>query len=874
MGRTLRDALPEIVAGLVISAIAALITALRPEWHLLAWLSALALVVIVLMVSGLVRQLRRSRGRRVQEREYLQSVVRKYRIWKQRYLDLDVMTEGIDVDLAEDITIHPAMYMLVEKLDASSRPDLSPAEERLKEVKVDLLDVLGKFDQVALLGEPGSGKTTQMQWLALHFAEVALRDGRHPPVLPVLVELARYKTGETVEGLLKRCLREDHGRSGAFLAQYLESYLEGGSLVLLLDGIDQLPFEGYRDAVDHLHEFASTWGQNKFVFSCRTLDYEHSFGRPRLLIAPLEEHQIEDFALRYLPDTGAELVQQLGRGDRALLDLARNPFMLRMMTLVHRREGRLPAVRPRLLDEFVQVLLGREKGERWLSTAECESVLRGLSSLAFAMTERGEAGAAVQRVWADGVLVTSASSSSYQGVFSGGDLLKLASDASLMALSPSRGTVQYYHELLQEYFSALALTQRWQAGDDLHSECEDPWWDPTIVICCALVDNPDDLVLGILKTLEDERGPLLAGACCAEAGPLLSKDTIGAVVASLEGLLESRMGPLGTRVMDTIARIDYSRIEDMVLEVSAAPPELREHGVVLALGARYGRIEPIYMGPFFWATRDRTWEPRAYAASIIRTRGSERIAERLLGLLVDTGLTSGFDLMIAGVLADMAPPSAAQALIGLLASGSHSVRMEAARGLGNIAAVEAEPLLTSILTDPSESKGLRQACAFALLHILGAESLESLTRASWDSEVREIVSTAISEFQPMAGLQSTYEPHDWERGIPHLVGRDPAELVRSITNVYEGRLSSRPAEAYRYAAALALTADSAFIPELKKLEKARRRQVDFHPFPDYKLREVLWWTIEAIRDKRRRRGRPPRLSPYPRDWSAFGASPR
>ena len=804
----------------------------------------------------------------------MQSVIRRYQQWSQGYVEIRGTREGPSAALPTDITVHPAMYALLESAGAAGQVGQPAAGGEESKVRVSLSEIADQSQQFVLLGEPGSGKTSHLQWLALKHARLGEDSPNGECTLPVLIDLGAYDGPLDVVDFVKGCLRDEHGVAGAYVAENLPEYLDDGRLLFLLDGLNQIPADRYRQRIDRLRAFADANSRNKFVFTCRALDYEYRFGWPRVVIAPLEEAQVEEFVTRYLPETGAQLMQELRYDECALLDLAANPFMLRMMTLMHGREGRLPKVRPRLLQEFAMVLLARERGELWVRSTERASAMRRLASLAFAMTERGLVGTTVKRAWAEGVLREHAAQFGLEPAHSEADLLKLGADASLLAMSRSGDTLQYWHELLQEYFSALVLVERSEAGNDLAAVYEDCWWQDTVAFACALVQNPDQIILGILRTSADERGPLLAGACCAEAHPLLAPSTVGAVVSEVERLLEGRIGPLGTKAMDTIARIDYSRIEDMVLKPSVGTPMPSELQVVELLGARHGRIVPVYMGPFFWATRDCTWEPRAYAASIVRTRGSDRITEHLLALLGDPALPSGFDAMIAGVLADMAPASATEALMRLLASGSYTVRMHAARGLANIAAVEAEPLLAKILADPSEMETLREACAMALLQIAGVEAFESLAGASRDSQTQQIALSAMLDFESMRGQSHNYRPPEFEEGIASLAGLDPSELLRRIIAVYKGGRSWLPAETYPLAAALALTAGADFLPHLRGAQMGRQGPVGFSPDSDYKIREAVWWIIGAICDKRRRRGRTPNLSPYARDWSAFGAPPR
>ena len=822
------------------------------------------------LIAWIWRRTRSRRLRQSMERRYMQSVIQRYQQWSHVYVETRGTREGPSGMLPEDITVHPAMYALLEPDESVVSGGPSAGEQQDSRVRVGLSRIVDQSQQFGLLGEPGSGKTSHLQWLALKHARLGVYSLEGECILPVLIDLGGYSGPMGAVDFVKGCLRDEHGLAGTYVAENLVGYLEAGRLLFLLDGLNQIPADRYRQRVDRLRAFADANSRNKFVFTCRVLDYEHRFGWPRVLIAPLDDEEIRVFIGNYLPETGDRLLDQLSAGHGALLDLARNPFMLRIMILVHQQRGALPAARGRLLNEFVTYLLARERGDSWRHTAEAEAFLGGLAQLAFVMIERGEVGTTVHRDWIANALASASSQRDGGPTFAVAELIKLGADANLLEVNRRQDRISYYHELLQEYCAARLLEKRYDGGEDLLPLFRDCWWEQTAAMLCGLVDGPDALVLSILQGLGSERGALLAGACCAEAIAVLRHDTVGQVVGSLCALERSRIGPLGIKAMDLIARIDYARIEDMVLEPLPDAPEPRDLQTVLLLGAKYTHIVPIYMGPFYWATRDRAWEPRAYAASLVRTLGSARIGETLLGLLNSPAQAPGLEVMISAVLADMRYSEAADAFVRIFAEGSHTARIHAARGLGRIVASEAEALLTKSLLDPAESPGIREACAFALATIGGVEFVESLAHGTSDTELQEIAYRVLSELQPPTRQFGSSWLDDAQLQVAALRELQPADLLRRLIAAYE----QWGAQSYPLAAALAGQADESFIPQLEAAMQALQRPIDYYPHGEYKLREALWWTIDAIRERQRRRGRAPRLSPSPRDWSAFGAPPR
>jgi HEAT repeat protein len=186
----------------------------------------------------------------------------------------------------------------------------------------------------------------------------------------------------------------------------------------------------------------------------------------------------------------------------------------------------------------------------------------------------------------------------------------------------------------------------------------------------------------------------------------------------------------------------------------------------------------MYLGPFYFAPRDREWEPRAYAASIIRECGSDAVVEMLTGFLTEAQAAhrspSIEDDMAAGALADIAPDGALDLFIQLLAEGGGRVRAHAARGLGKIGASRAVPLLLGTLIDPKEPFEARCQSATALANIQGIDALRSLLNEAVDPTLRMILTEEIPDrepHQPSAAVDSV------QMEVERLAALEPAELL-------------------------------------------------------------------------------------------------
>jgi predicted NACHT family NTPase len=435
----------------------------------------------------------RGENLRGQELAYLDGLLRRYDYWRAHYTPL----AGIAEVRAPDQN--------GSRLDFSM-PFIPPGFEKLVEygygeravvrrVPVDdLRKAITEHQRIILLGEVGSGKTTTLWRLAYDFAIAARGDGRAP--LPVLVALGGYTDAGSFDDYLAWHLRP--------LAPYLESYRASGRLILLLDGLNEMPRAGYAERVGRIQHELDRYPGETVVVTCRTKDYSVNLESLRQVeVAALDEARIRAFLHNYLGRmagerlfwtlagggevhamwelwreevgdwgkfwTAEELPPNAYKGnalakDRLarflvrrqqrpspLLMLRRNPYMLLMTAQVYASTGgELPADRTRLIAAFVDTLLKRaQKG----NVAEWETdplwVKNYLGVLAYAMWADPEQGTAVERDWAVEQL---------RHAVPGCDadrLLFLATNTGLLVAD--RMMVRFYHQLLQLYFAACEL---------------------------------------------------------------------------------------------------------------------------------------------------------------------------------------------------------------------------------------------------------------------------------------------------------------------------------------------------------------------------------------------------------------------------------
>jgi formylglycine-generating enzyme required for sulfatase activity len=316
-------------------------------------------------------------------------------------LDLTRVYVGLDTDL------YAPGASITEALRAALRGDLGafpphpgkgagdegegPEPRRLSAMEIAILR-----PRQVLLGEPGSGKTTFLYFIAHALATgdegslsrwpAAQRD--HLPILVHLRELAPWLGAsgadpETDAGLLWDFLLHDlRERNLGFLDEVLREEVEQGRFVLLLDGLDEIPAELASSVSRSIEDFEEDHPAGRYLISSRTLAYQSLASRlpeyrfPVATLSPLSQERIDRFIdAWYAAIAGAAGIgRHLSREQAARLReavrrpglraMAGNPMLLTVMALVHAQRGEVPEARAQVYEQALGILLWRRERQR------------------------------------------------------------------------------------------------------------------------------------------------------------------------------------------------------------------------------------------------------------------------------------------------------------------------------------------------------------------------------------------------------------------------------------------------------------------------------------------------------------------------------
>ena len=284
--------------------------------------------------------------------------------------------------------------------------DMKFAEDKTAHYeKKSALEMLNSHKKLVLLGDPGGGKTTFVNFVALCLAGEALNDSQvnlklltkplpqknsaqnweHNALLPVCIILRDFvarglpNSNETATATHLWDFFEDELNKyhlGDY-APYLKQELQTRGGLILLDGLDEVPEADSRRAQikQVVEDLMVVFHRCRILVTSRTYAYQNQDfkikGLTEAILAPFSKAQIEMFVegwydhiaqIRNMDKNDAAgrsvLLKRAINNNKRLLVLAERPLLLTLMASLHAwRGGSLPEQREELYSNAVDLLL-------------------------------------------------------------------------------------------------------------------------------------------------------------------------------------------------------------------------------------------------------------------------------------------------------------------------------------------------------------------------------------------------------------------------------------------------------------------------------------------------------------------------------------
>lgn len=469
--------------------------------------------------------------------------------------------------------------------------------------------VLSEYRAVVILGDPGAGKSTLIRWLLVGRAREIQEEaaGR----VPLLVAVGDYANAWETE--------KKQGHSLA-LTDYLERHAQritqgmgevvrqalgpgGSGVLLLLDGLDEVPRDLRRSVAGRIQDFLAYHvgdeQPSRLLVCSRFFGYEEApITDPavQVVVAPFNNAQIRGFARRWhvwlekhlhrdRPDLDyaeaeAEHFEAALFSRPQITELARNPLMLTMIAVVIRQGKVLPRRRVELYDLALRQLMTQWeylRGET-LKTFHIDygqacqlwaPVARWMHEVGTGAVHEEELKKRLRDRLKELELEETAE-----------DWLTVRGDKTCLLQERGTQVFGFLHQTFQEYLAAQDIFSEGEFVKDLGRYIQDPRWHETLRLACGylgVVANPPQKanVTALLRRILEAGSPyesllhrdlLLAATCIADdVNP--RKDIEREIVTRLLQLASSgAVEPLVIEAMDLLVENARIEIDSAVLE--------------------------------------------------------------------------------------------------------------------------------------------------------------------------------------------------------------------------------------------------------------------------------------------------------------------
>jgi internalin A len=366
----------------------------------------------------------------------------------------------------------------------------------------DLGTLLLERSKIVVLGDPGYGKSTLTSCLSWQLCKA----GSEIPI-PMVVRELHLKADICWEALLDSFLQH---RIGKLLGSrsVIEALLREGRAVVFLDGLDEIGTLVVRKKLrDAVHDGMSLYPGVKWVLTSRVVGYDqvpfhvatanggkginsahskNSTVAEVYYLAPFSSSQISEFANKWYqrhesdaklaPERAAAFVNAINE-NAGTKRLARVPYLLTLMALIHRKAASLPHGRTDLYDristaylesidvrrDLDQVPYSLAQKKRWLAEAGYQMQLRRTGSKTGPAAEQADILVTEKELceWLTKAMKESGVENPAQEAR---PILSYFASRSGLLVPRGEGLFAFMHLSQQEYFTASYLEPRLTAS--------------------------------------------------------------------------------------------------------------------------------------------------------------------------------------------------------------------------------------------------------------------------------------------------------------------------------------------------------------------------------------------------------------------------
>ncbi|WP_373529708.1 NACHT domain-containing NTPase [Nostoc sp.] len=426
----------------------------------------------------------------------------------------------IDVNILEQIASQQYFEIAeLQKLDPKEFDRFGLGEVDQKQIPG--MRAVETYSKLRVLGKPGVGKTTFLQYLAIQCNKGAFAANQ----IPIFITLRNFaqESKITNEFSLLNYIRQEFLTSRILDPSVIETLLSAGRVLLLLDGMDEILNPQINAVLSEIRRFSEKYHKNLLVATCRSASQKLSIrGFTDVEIAPFTSEQIRAFAQKWFvtftktnaQDGEAQYVQFIQKLELdenwQFRQLVVKPLFLHIACWVFHGQEKFPIKRTDFYKQGLDLLLGKWDEAKGI---ERDDIYRGfllpqklklLSQIAAATFEKGQyffEQRVVEQYIGDYIQNLTNEPMDAEEV-------QIESEAALKAMEAqhgilaerARGIFSFSYLAFQEYFTAKKIVASHnlqaleQALGGLVSHITDPHWREIFLLTATMLRSADSLV--------------------------------------------------------------------------------------------------------------------------------------------------------------------------------------------------------------------------------------------------------------------------------------------------------------------------------------------------------------------------------------------
>ncbi|MCC5662028.1 NACHT domain-containing NTPase [Nostoc sp. XA010] len=240
---------------------------------------------------------------------------------------------------------------------------------QLYQERVSAIQAVITYPKLMVLGKPGSGKTTFLKHIAMQCNQGKLLSDR----IPIFIRLRNFAEDARETGkysLLNYISQELTDCAASDLE--IQTLLIDGKILVLLDGLDEIPEDDNQTIISKIAIFAEKYYKNQFIITCRIGSQQYRFEEfSDVEIADFDSSKIEAFVQNWFINVSnnslekgqaltCQFMQKLQLlENKQIRELVVTPLLLNLICCVFQDRSDFPVRKVELYKQGLDILLNR-----------------------------------------------------------------------------------------------------------------------------------------------------------------------------------------------------------------------------------------------------------------------------------------------------------------------------------------------------------------------------------------------------------------------------------------------------------------------------------------------------------------------------------